>query len=302
MSAALVAALQARYRLVGPLQAPFPAAFLALEADATNDIGGLVCLGTENVGAAEIACMPALRIIAALGSGYDGIDALAAQRRGVALTHGRGANASSVADLALGLMIECVRQIPRMRSHLYAGRWNGSGGARPAALPGLTGRRLGIYGLGAIGSQIARRALAMDMSVGYHGRHQRADCSFPYFSSLLELAQWCDVLMVAARADAGNRHAVNRQVIHAIGAEGYLVNVARGSLVDESALIEALQGKVIAGAGLDVFEHEPEVPAPLLALPNVALTPHIGGVTSEARAKLEDMLLVNLETHLPTGV
>jgi len=238
-----------------------------------------------------------VRIIVCLGTGYDGIDLAAAAASGVTVAHSPGANAASVADVAIALVIECVRDIPRLRRHIHAGQWNGLRGTRPEGRPGVTGRNLGIYGLGAIGSKIALRALACEMNVGYHGRRRRDDVTYPYFTSLRELAHWSSVLVVAARADATNRYVVNRDVLRALGADGYLVNIARGTLVDEAALIAALRDGTIAGAGLDVFENEPHVPAELLAFDNVVLTPHVGSATWQTRQAMADLAFGNLTAH-----
>lgn len=154
---------------------------------------------------------------------------------------------------------------------------------------------MGIYGLGAIGEKIARRAVACEMEVAYHNRKPRPDVPYPYHASLPELAAWADVLMIAVRADATNRHAVDAGVLTALGADGHVVNIARGSVIDDEALIAALRDGAIAGAGLDVFEHEPAVPEALCAMRNIALTPHIGGDTNEARAAMSTMVLANLD-------
>ena len=297
MSRALTAELAARYDLVGPFPGPFAEAVAGVAAATRERIGAIVSLGIEGIDARALSLMPSVGMICCLGSGYDGIDLAAAAERGATVAHSLGANAASVADVALALVIECVRDIPRLRRHLHAGEWNGLDGARPEGRRGLTGRNLGIYGLGAIGRKIALRALACEMHVGYHGRRRQADVAYDYFESLRDLAAWCDVLVLAARVDASNRHAVNGEVLSALGRDGFLINVARGSLVDEAALIGVLQRGDIAGAGLDVFEHEPNPPVALLALPNVALTPHIGGVTVEARAMMEATVLANLAAH-----
>ena len=307
MSAALTAAIGSRYPLIGAPADPLDIAIAGMPAATLAGIRALVALGVERIDAALLARMPALGLISCLGSGYEAIDVAAAAARGVAVTHSPGASAASVADLALGLIIECVRDIPRKRAHLHAGEWNGMRGARPVARPGLTGRNLGIFGLGAIGRKIAVRALACEMHVAYYGRQRQSDAAYPFFDSLPELAAWADVLVVSARARTDNRHAVDAAVLSALGPDGYLVNVGRGSLVDEAALIAALEQGRIAGAGLDVFEHEPQVPAALRALPNVALTPHIGGVAQDARQASEQMLLANLDAFfagkpLPTPV
>lgn len=293
----MTAALAEHYDTVGPLDRPFEAAVADLDEGTRTRIGAIVLLGTEGIGARVLAQLPGVAMLCCLGSGYDGIDLAVAAELGVTVTHSPGANAASVADLALALAIECARDIPRLRRHLHAGEWNGLAGARPEGRPGLTDRNLGIYGLGMIGRKIAVRALACEMHVGYHGRHRYVDVAYPHFGSLRELAAWSDVLVLAARADAANHHIVDREVLRALGGGSYLVNVARGSLVDEVALIEALQQGTIAGAGLDVYESEPRPPAALLALPNVALTPHIGGVTTEARTNMESTVLANLAAH-----
>jgi lactate dehydrogenase-like 2-hydroxyacid dehydrogenase len=298
MSVALTAELAARGEVVGPLAAPLHEALGASPAAVRGRIRAIVSLGTEGIDARIFAQLPTLGLVCCLGSGYDGIDIAAASERGVVVTHSLGANAASVADIALALTIECVREIPRRRNYLMAGEWNGLRGARPEARRGITGRNLGIYGLGAVGHKIARRAVAFEMNVAYHGRHRQAEVDWPYFDTLLGLARWADVLVIAARADSTNRHAVDRAMLEALGPDGYLVNVGRGSLVDETALIDALERGSIGGAGLDVFEHEPDVPAALRALPNVALTPHIGGITQEARNAMERMVLANLDAFL----
>jgi glyoxylate reductase len=160
---------------------------------------------------------------------------------------------------------------------------------------GLTGRKVGIYGLGTIGEQIARRAAAFAMEIGYHNRRRRPDVSYPYYATLRDLARWADVLVIAVRAGPGNRHAVDAGILAALGPEGHVVNIARGSVIDEAALIRALREGLIAGAGLDVFEREPSVPDELVALENVVLTPHIAGGTLEAQAALQDLVVANVD-------
>lgn len=300
MSSSLVAALERCYdpvRLVGASGGSIDAAVRALPDYVRQAVSAMVVLGTEQVDEIILGQLPRVRIICCLGSGFDGIDVAAARRAGVTIAHSPGASASSVADLAMGLIIESVREIPRLRRHLHAGKWNGLNGSRPIGRAGLTGRRLGIYGLGAIGRKIADRAVACEMEVGYHGRDHVADVTYPYFPTLQALAQWASVLVLAARADTSNRRIVDASVLRALGPDGHLVNIARGSLVDELALIQALRDGSLAGAGLDVYATEPSPPMDLLTLPNVALTPHIGGVTADARERMEAMVLENLAAH-----
>ena len=203
--------------------------------------------------------------------------------------------AALLADLAMGLVIASVRQMFAANAFLRRGDWTGNYAKRMPLVRGLTGRKVGIYGLGTIGEQIARRAAAFAMEIGYHNRRRRPDVSYPYYATLHDLARWADVLVVAVRAGPGNRHAVDAGVLAALGPEGHVVNIARGSVIDEAALIRALREGLIAGAGLDVFEREPSVPDELVALENVVLTPHIAGGTLEAQAALQDLVVANVD-------
>lgn len=293
--------LAPRFDVLGPLPTPFREAIAALPAGDAARVRVLVSLGTIHVGAEQLDRLPALGLVCCLGSGYEGVDVAAARERGVVVTHSPAANAATVADLAMGLMIASIRQMYAATDYLRRGDW----ALRPPVyLPrvrGLTGRRVGIYGLGAIGEKIARRASAFETEIGYHNRRPRADVPWRYFATLHALAEWADVLVVAVRADAGNRHTVDASVLTTLGRDGHVVNIARGSVIDEAALIAALRDGVVAGAGLDVFEREPAVPPELLALPNVALTPHIGGGTREAQAAMERMVCVNIDAFVAGG-
>jgi lactate dehydrogenase-like 2-hydroxyacid dehydrogenase len=295
------------YEVLGPLAAPFPESVAALSPADAQRVRALVTMGTVDTSRAALARLPALGLVCCIGSGYEGVDLAAARERGLAVTHSPGANASAVADLAMGLLIASIRQMPEANAFLRRGDWKGNFARRMSIVSGLEGRRVGIYGLGAIGEKIARRAVAFEMEVGYHNRSPRVDVDYPYYPTLHDLAAWADVLVVAVRADAGNRHAVNAGVLAALGPNGHVVNIARGAVIDEAALVRALTEGVIAGAGLDVFEHEPEVPAELLELPNVALTPHIAGGTVQAQAAMQRMVVANLDAFfaglpLPTPV
>jgi lactate dehydrogenase-like 2-hydroxyacid dehydrogenase len=295
LPSAFVGRLAERFEVIGPLPPPFPRAVAGLAAAAARRVRAVITMGTVDTSAAAMAALPALGIVACLGSGYEGVDLAAARERGIAVTHSPGANASAVADLAIGLMIATVRRFPEGQAFLRNGEWRGNFAHRMPIARGLTGRRLGVLGLGAIGARIAQRAVALEMEVGYHNRRRREDVSHAWFPSLLALAQWADVLAVAVRAGADTRHLVNAGVLAALGRDGHVVNIARGSVVDEAALVAALRAGVIAGAGLDVYEHEPDVPEALLALPNVVLLPHMGGGTREAQAAMEDRVWANLD-------
>jgi lactate dehydrogenase-like 2-hydroxyacid dehydrogenase len=239
-----------------------------------------------------IAALPKLDIICALGAGYENIDVSAAKARNIIITHGPGTNDTSVADHAMALLMAIARGIVQSDSAVRRGEWAASRQVRPM----VSGKRLGILGLGNIGEQIARRASAgFSMSVAYHSRTPRADCAWHYLPSPVTLAQWSDFLVVATPGGAMTRHLVDDAVLNALGADGFLINIARGSVVDTSALINALKKGSIGGAALDVVEGEPDVPAELLAQENVIITPHIAGRTPEAAEATIKLVLDNLQ-------
>jgi lactate dehydrogenase-like 2-hydroxyacid dehydrogenase len=296
-----------RYEVIGPLPGPFPDAVAALSPAQAQKVRAVVTMGSVDTSRAAQAALPALGLVVCVGSGFEGVDLAAARERGIAVGHSPGANASAVADVALGLLVAAVRRFPEADAFLRRGDWRGNAAQRLPPVRGLTGRRLGIYGLGTIGEKVARRGEACEMTIGYHNRHRREDVGYAYFPTLLELAGWADALVIAVRASAATRHAVDAGVLAALGAQGYVVNIARGSVIDEVALVRALRDGVIAGAGLDVFEHEPDVPPQLLAMSSVALLPHVGGATLEAQAAMQEMVWANLEAFfagrpLPTPV
>lgn len=294
LPSAFVARLAERFEVLGPLPPPFTASVLALPPADAERVRALITMGVLDTSEAALAALPNLGLVACVGSGYEGVDVAAARKRGIAVTHSPAANASAVADLAIGLMIASVRKFGAAQAFLRAGEWAGNYARRLPIVRGLTGRRVGVFGLGEIGQRIAQRAAALEMEVGYHNRRPR-DVPYPYFRTLEALAEWADVLVIAVRASAATRHAVNAGVLRALGADGHVVNIARGFVIDEAALVAALADGTIAGAGLDVYEHEPAVPASLLALPNAVLLPHIGGGTAEAQAAMRDMVCANLD-------
>jgi lactate dehydrogenase-like 2-hydroxyacid dehydrogenase len=235
---------------------------------------------------------PNLEIISSFGVGYDHIDAKAAARLGVVVTNTPGVLDDEVADTALGLMIMTVRGLPQAERYLRAGRWSAEG-AFPLS-PSLRGRVVGILGLGRIGKAIATRVSAFGLDVVYHGRHPQADVAYRYYPSLVEMAKAAEILIVVAPGGPGTRHIINAEVLEALGPDGVLINVARGSLVDEQALIEALRmGKILA-AGLDVFENEPAVPKELIALDNAVLLPHVGSASVKTRQAMAECVVANL--------
>lgn len=241
-----------------------------------------------------IEAMPALEIICAIGAGFEGVDVDAARERGIVVTHGAGANAQTVADHAWALLLATVRRVPWCDRGVREGRWNDV----RIVMPSVAGRKLGVFGLGHIGAQIARRgALGFDMEVGYCTRRPRVEADYRHFERLQDLAAWCDVLVIAAPGGPGTYHAVGRDVLHALGPAGFLVNVARGSLVDNAALADALREERIAGAGIDVIEGEPAVPAGFPGLDRLVMSPHVAAFSPEAIRSMIHKLRANLDAH-----
>jgi len=260
-----------------------------------GDVRVLVTAGATPLPAAAMDLLPKLQAIICYGTGYDGVDLAAAAARGIAVGHSPAANAAAVADLAVTLMLAVTRRLIPADAYVRSGEW---AAAKPspemAPRPGNPGRRVGIYGMGAIGRKIATRVAAFECDVAYFSR-SRHDVPYRYIDSLAALAQWCEVLIVAVRAGADTHHAIDADILRRLGPDGYLVNISRGSAVDEAALVAALADGTIAGAGLDVFETEPHRPDALTAFPNVVLTPHIGGHTADAHLAMQACVLANLE-------
>jgi len=286
----MLAALQGAFRIHDRVHLGEASAFAAI----APLVRAIAASGESKVSRELIAKLPSLEVISVFGVGYDGIDVAAARERGIAVTHTPNVLNDEVADLAIGLMLSVARRLPQADRYVRAGRW--LEGPMPLARK-VSGARLGIVGLGRIGAAIARRAAAFDMSVAYTARHEKPTLGYRYFASAAALAAAVDFLVVVTPGGAGTRKLIDAEVLRALGKDGYLVNVARGSVVDEFALIEALKSGAIAGAGLDVFENEPNVPAELLALDNVVLTPHVGSATWQTRQAMSDLAFGNLEAH-----
>ncbi|KQT84031.1 dihydrofolate reductase [Aurantimonas sp. Leaf443] len=267
-------------------------------------IRGVVTGGHIGISPDLAARLPALEIVAINGVGFDKVDLAEAKRRGIRVSNTPDVLTEDVADLAIGLIVALLRQIVRGDGHVRAGAW-------PKGDLGLASKvsrkRVGILGLGRIGLAIARRLEGFDAAISYHNRNPRDDVPYAYVADPRALAAGCDILVVAAAASAQTRDIVDSAVLKALGPRGFLVNVARGSVVDEPALLAALEAGEIAGAGLDVFADEPNVPAGFLGLPNVVLTPHMASATHETRQAMADLVLANLDAHfagrdLPTAL
>lgn len=272
-----------------------PGAFLAARG---GEFTGMVTSAPTGASAALLDALPALKVIASFGVGFEKIDRATARGRGIAVSTTPDVLTDCVADLALGALIAVSRGLVAADRFVRRGGW--SAGRFPLATK-VSGKRLGVVGLGRIGRAVARRAAGFDLELRYHGRRVAPDAPFPYEPSIVELARWADSLVLTCAGGPATRHLVSAEVLDALGPEGFLVNVARGSVVDEGALVEALVTGRLGGAALDVFEDEPHVPAELLGLDRVVLLPHVGSGTHETRGAMADLVLANLRSFYAGG-
>ena len=269
-----------------------------LTPDMARSVRGIANFGGVN--AALIDALPNLEIIASFGVGYDSVDARHAASRGVMVTNTPDVLTEEVADTALGLLINTVRELPRAEAYLRAGRWEREG-AYPLTGATLRGRRAGIFGMGRIGMAIARRLEACGLSVAYHNRRKVEDLKYDYHPTLVSLAETVDTLISVVPGGASTSKAVDMKVLKALGPNGVFVNIGRGSTVDEEALIAALSDGTILAAGLDVFADEPRVPKALINLPNATLLPHVGSASVHTRNAMADLVADNLESWFTKG-
>lgn len=283
------------YDLLQLHKQPDRAAFLAQHG---ARVEGLVTSARFGADRALLERLPKLRVISSFGVGYETIALAAARERGIPVGYTPDVLNDCVADTAFGLVIDVARRFSAADRFVRAGGW------LKAPYPLTTkvsGKRLGVVGLGRIGRVIAKRASGFDMEVRYHNRRPVADVPYAYEPTLLGLAEWADFLVVVSAGGAATRHLIDARALEALGPEGFLVNVARGSVVDEQALVKALQGKRIAGAGLDVYEDEPKVPSALFDLDNVVLLPHMASATHETRQAMAELVASNLAAFFATG-
>ncbi|ETR75588.1 2-hydroxyacid dehydrogenase [Afipia sp. P52-10] len=288
----LQAMIADRYELLDPgKQTPGE----AFSAEQRAKVVALVTIGGRPVTGAFMDELPNLKLIACYGTGYDGVDRAAAKARGIAVCNSPGANAAAVADQAIALMLAVMRDVPRADAYVRSGAWGAGERSNIHAAFGLKGRKIGVYGMGAIGQKIASRAASFEADVQYFSRRKLEDVAYPHHATLESLADWCDVLQIAVRAGDDNRHIINADILRRLGPHGYVINISRGLVIDEPALIEALQHRAIAGAGLDVFENEPRIRPEFLTLPNVVLSPHQAGHTIEAHEDMQDRVMANLD-------
>lgn len=283
-------ALQAEFVVHDRTYETDPAAFAQVAPRIRAIAGG----GESQVTRALLEQLPALEVISVFGVGYDRYDVAAARERRIPITNTPDVLTDDVADMGMSLMLALARGVPQADKFVRAGKW--LSGPMPL-MRKVSGARLGIVGLGRIGSAIARRAEGFGMRIAYTSRSPKTECAYTYFPTPAALAAEVDFLMVITPGGAGTRGLINAEVLAALGSKGYLINVARGTVVDQTALIAALQNGVIAGAALDVFEDEPNVPEALFAMDNVVLTPHIASATWQTRRAMADLALGNLQAH-----
>ena len=260
-----------------------------------EDIRGIAMPGFAKVDANFMELMPNLEIVACFGVGYDGADVEYAVKQGIAVTNTPDVLTNCVADLGMALILTTLRRVVSGDKYVRTGKWVSEGFMDLTDSP--RGRNLGIVGMGRIGRELAKRAEAFGMAISYHNRTERDDVEYPYFSSIIQLAIECDVLALTCPGGYETRHLINGEILSALGKNGYLINISRGSVVDEDALVKALLHRKIAGAGLDVFADEPNVPKPLLALDSVVLQPRHASATVETRTDMGNLTIDNLLAH-----
>lgn len=295
MTEIMLTRLGDRFELVKLFDQPDRAAFLSERGD---EFTAVVTDGHWGLPADVMAEMPNLKVVSSFGVGYDAIDADAAAARGIIVTHTPDVLNDEVADTAILLWLAASRRLVSADHWARSGKWE-----REGAFPltkSVQNRVVGIVGLGRIGQTIARRAEAFNATILYHARSDKG-VGWEYCPNLVDMARRSEVLMVITPGGAETRHLISDEVIRALGPDGILVNVSRGSVVDEAALVQALQDGALGGAGLDVFEHEPKIPDALKSMENVVLAPHVGSASVETRAAMANLTCDNLFRYFDTG-
>lgn len=291
-----MAQLDAAFTVHRLWKADDPDAFLS---EIAPRIRGAATSHAPRFDAAMIDRLPNLEIISNFGVGYDAVDAAYAAGKDIMVTNTPDVLTEEVADTALGLLIMAVRELGGAERYLRAGRWAGEGDY-PLTGGTLRGKTVGVLGLGRIGKAIAQRLEAFGLSIVYHGRSRQDGVDYAYYPDLAEMAGAVDILMSVAPGGAETRHIINADVLKALGPEGWVINIGRGSVVDEAALADALRTGTIAGAGLDVFENEPNVPAELMAFDNIVLLPHVGSASLHTRQLMGQLVVDNLRRWFDT--
>lgn len=290
--------------LVEPVQAAYETRVRPAAPADLASIRAMVLPGGAQISVEDLDAHPALEIITVFGVGYDGVPVEACRQRNIRVTNTPDVLTEDVADIALALTLMTHRRLARAEQFVRDGNW--LQGAFPLATS-VTGKLAGIVGLGRIGKAIARRLEACGMRIAYHGRKAQPGVGHDFYPDLADLARASDMLVIACPGGPATQHLINADILAALGTKGILVNISRGSVVDETALVAAISAGIIAGAGLDVFAKEPGVPAELITSDRVVLLPHVGSATHETRAAMAQLCLKNLDAHfsgqpLPTPV
>ncbi|GMY34294.1 hydroxyphenylpyruvate reductase-like [Fagus crenata] len=291
MSSYLEEELQRRFNLLKLWTAPQKPQFIKEHSGSIRAIVGNAGAGAD---AELIEALPRLEIVSSYSVGVDKIDLNKCREKGIRVTYTPDVLTEDVADLAIGLILAVLRRLCASDQYVRSGKWK-KGDYKLTTK--FTGKTVGIIGLGRIGMAVAKRAEAFSCPICYYSRTEKRDTNYKYYPSVVELASNCNILVVACPLTEETRHIVNREVINALGPKGVLINVGRGPHVDEPELVSALVEGRLGGAGLDVYEHEPEVPEELFGLENVVLLPHVGSGTVETRKAMADLVLGNLEAH-----
>lgn len=263
-------------------------------AGLADRIEALASMSGVKVDAATIAALPRLKLVSNFGVGLDTIDLAACKKRGVAVCNTPDVLTEEVADLALGLLLATIRQIPQGDAYVRAGRWLKG---NMALTQTLQGRRLGVVGLGRIGHAIARRCEAFNTEVAYFGPRRKPGNDYRYFDDIVAMGEWADVMIAACPGGPATKHVVSRAALTALGPQGVFVNIARGSVVDQEALVELLVSGKLGSAGLDVFNDEPNVPQALIDLPHIVLQPHQGSASVATRTAMGQLVIDNLAAY-----
>lgn len=292
---AVVQFVQDNAKMVQLAKADEITAFLQQEGETVQLVISSAYMGLKKE---WIDLLPNLELVCNFGVGYDSTDVEALKARGIPFSNTPDVLNDGVADTTMALLLATIRQVCVADKFVRAGEWEH--GTFPLT-PAVSGKKVGIVGLGSIGKVIAKRLSGFDCDIAYHNRRPRTDVAFRYEASLLELAKWSDILIIATVGGAETRHLINADVLSALGPQSYIINIARGSVIDEQALISALTNRTIAGAGLDVFEHEPFVPVELRQLDNVVLMPHVGSGTIETRQAMADLVVANMKRFYREG-
>ncbi|KAJ9706698.1 hypothetical protein PVL29_001930 [Vitis rotundifolia] len=274
--------LQSRFQLIDSLDSTF-----------APHVSVLLCVGPSPVSSDTLRHLPSLQCIVGSSAGVDHIDLAECRRRGITVTNAGPSFCEDGADFAIGLLIDVLRRISAADRYVRAGLWPMKGDYPLGSK--LGGKRVGIVGLGNIGSEIAKRLVAFGCRIAYNSRNKKSSVSFPYYANICNLAANSDILIICCALTKETHHLINKDVMTALGKEGVIINVGRGALINEKELVQCLEQGQIRGAGLDVFENEPDVPKELFELENVVLSPHKAIATPESFASLQELIVGNLE-------